>query len=139
MGLHVVVNHLTNSGSLALCYCAVENLSSVWREFQAVQDLRGNDAFLPLILAASSHAERSRVLDKTRGSSIGSGAAVIRMPGVTDIFMEYLRAKFNPSQLRAIVDAADCAGFTLVQGRDCILLSITMGVVRSHPRALITL
>ena len=101
------------SNVLMLCYCVLENLSSVWREFQAVQDLRENRAFLPLVLGrcdASTAAESSRIPCQPVKMN------PVKMHGVTDTFMGYLRAKFNPSQLRAIVTAADSVGFTLVQG-----------------------
>ena len=78
-----------------------------------MQDLRGNDAFLPLVLA-SKHATRCDAPAENSNSS--QVPRPVKMPGVTDIFMGYLRAKFNPSQLRAIVTAADSVGFTLVQG-----------------------
>ena len=104
------------SNVLMLCYCVLENLSSAWREFQAVQDLRENRAFLPLVLGrcdASTAAESSRIPCQPVKMN---HPVKMKMHGVTDTFMGYLRAKFNPSQLRAIVTAADSVGFTLVQG-----------------------
>ena len=80
-----------------------------------MQDLRGNDAFLPLVLA-SKHATRCDAPAAAENSNSSRVPRPVKMPGVTDIFMGYLSAKFNPSQLRAIVTAADSVGFTLVQG-----------------------
>ena len=66
------------------------------------------------VVTTTAHLHHSHKLNRI--NTIADLVESWKMKGCTELFMRYLRIKYNPSQLHAIHTAVEQEGFTLVQG-----------------------
>lgn len=114
-----------------LSYTIIDNLRSSIREFIAMHQLSTGIPLLPHILANNIELNLARTPESSPSTPLSPKAkshllseeatsnfetSMLHIPGITSTFNKYLKSKFNPSQLLAIMQSTTKKGFTLIQG-----------------------
>eukprot|EP01036_Dinobryon_divergens_P030769 gene30770-40065_t len=108
-----------------LLFTYVDNLRSVWREFQGLHQIGCNPAILQEILGANRVMTMATTPplqpsdDFSASSSLTIGKefkSEIYSVGLPTNFVKYVNSSFNSSQIEAICTSVADQGFTLIQG-----------------------